>query len=62
MKVSAALSRLRELVKASKDEPVARFESIDKDSIHREADNILCQLIGCDEITEAFEAIDKWYG
>lgn len=33
----------------------------DKEDAHMSADNVLLQLIDDREITEAFNAIDKWY-
>jgi hypothetical protein len=33
----------------------------DPEGGHAEADRLLLRFIGDDEITEAFEAIEKWY-
>jgi hypothetical protein len=36
-------------------------DQTDMESVHLEADGLLLKLIGDDEITAAFHAIDKWY-
>lgn len=52
------------------DRSVARLHELarqtypDKEEDHIEADRILCDMLdalGCNELTEAFDAIDKWY-
>ena len=52
------------------DRSVARLHELarktypDKEEDHIEADRILCDMLdalGCQELTEAFDAIDKWY-
>ena len=38
--------------------------SIDVESVHAEADDILCQLLiilGCGEVVEKYNKVPKWY-
>lgn len=49
-------------------EAVAKLEAIEKsgdtEGGHIEADGILCDVLkalGCGEVAEAFEKLDKWY-
>ena len=49
-------------------ETVERLEAIEKsgdtEGGHIEADDILCEVLkdlGCQEIVDAFEKLDKWY-
>lgn len=49
-----ALRRLREM-------PSWGAAGVDPENAHRQADLVLLYLIDDPEITEAFEAIHKWY-
>lgn len=51
MTTSEAIKRFREM--KDNDE--------DPEGAHIEADNILLDLVGDDELREAFRAIPKWY-
>lgn len=53
MTTDEAIKRLRELHEKNGDEA--------SEGAHIEADNILLDLIGDDELREAFKAIRKWY-
>jgi hypothetical protein len=45
-------------------EQLRDLETADTELAHSEADKILCELLrsfGCDDVVEAFDALDKWY-
>lgn len=48
-----------------KSELIKRLKALagegDPECVHGIADDLLLDFIGDDEVTEAFEAIDKWY-
>jgi len=40
---------------------LAKKRGADRESIHAQADDLLCELIGDQRVTEAFDNIEKWY-
>jgi len=42
-------------------EQLKRLKDVEPEAAHSEADNLLLKFIGDARVTEAFEAIERWY-
>ena len=49
---------VEELVESLRD---ITYEKYDQETGHRRADELLLQYIGDDRVTDAFDAVGKWY-
>ncbi len=53
-----------DIIKEAVEQLKALEKSGDTEAVHKDADDILCEVLkalGCKEVVDAFEKLDKWY-